>query len=394
MENESLIRIYPARRLSPYDGMAVTASVWAEAHEYHRQCRQLEALFRHGPGILTGLDVIASDPPDSTVYVLPGIAVDPLGQVIVVQEPVAFDVAGAQGLLHLLLTYSESQPRMEGGDQSGPLYVHDEFGLEALLEVPQSACIELARVRRATRAAPLADAQDPSQPGPNEIDLRYRHEAAVAVPPVATIGVCFLDQAPGASRPPHHDAHARGAAPLARALRRLDGMRAWVDTGVALEAALEPYTLLYLVGLGPFQLNQEAMQALYDYLHAGGTVFYESCRCDVEEGDPPADASLRDLLASLGVELSELPPAHPLRDDPYLFAALPAGFEAGGAPALSIGGLADQPGGVVVSTFDYGCLWQGQRRTGPAARGEIRAALEWGANLVTYALHRQQRESI
>ncbi|MFL7809070.1 MAG: hypothetical protein AB8I80_10595, partial [Anaerolineae bacterium] len=113
MDEESLIRIYPAKRVSPYDGMAVTASVWAEAHEYHRQCRQLGSLFRHGSGILAGLEVIASDPPDSTVYVLPGIAVDTVGQVIVVQEPIAFDVAGAQGLLYLLLTYGESQPRME-----------------------------------------------------------------------------------------------------------------------------------------------------------------------------------------------------------------------------------------------------------------------------------------
>ncbi len=384
MENESLIRIYPARRVSPYDGMAVTASVWAEAHEYHRQCRQLEALFRHGPGILTGLEVIASDPPDSTVYVLPGIAIDPLGQVIVVQEPIAFDVAGAQGLLHLLLTYSESQPRMEEGDEAGPLYVHDEFGLEALLEVPQSACVELARVRRTDRAASLADAEDPGQPGPNEIDLRYRHEAALAAPPVANIGVSFLGEGEGA-------AHGRGMAQLARALRRLDGVRAWVDTDVALGDALEPYTLLYLVGQGPFELEQRHMQALYEYLQAGGTVFFESCRRGIEEGDPPADASFRDLLGSLGVELSELPIGHALLDDPYLFAALPAGFETGEAAALYVGGLADDPGSVVMSTLDYGCLWQGARRSGPPSREEIRAAMEWGTNLVTYALQRRQK---
>jgi len=381
---ESLIRMYPARRVSPYDGMAVTASVWAEAHEYHRQCRQLESLFRHGPGVLTGLEVIASDPPDSTVYVLPGIAVDPLGQVIVVQGPIAFDVAGAQGLLYLLLTYGESQPRMDEGDEAGPLYVHDEFGLEALLEVPQSACVELARVRRTDRATPLADAQDPLQPGPNEIDLRYRYEATVVAPPVASIGVSFLGEGDGA-------AHGRGMAQLARALRRLDTVRAWVDTDVALGDALGQYALLYLVGQGPFELEQRQLQALYEYLQAGGTVLIESCRRGTQEGDPPSDASFRDLLASLGVGLSDLPTSHTMLEDPYLFAAPPAGFETADVTALSLGGLAEGPGSVLMSTFDYGCLWQGERRGGPATREEIRAALEWGTNLVTYALQRRQR---
>lgn len=388
MENENLIRIYPARRVSPYDGMAVTARVWAEAHEYHRQCRQLEAVFRHGPGILAGLDVIASDPPDSTVYILPGIAVDPLGQVIVIQEPVAFDVAGAQGLLYLLLTYGESQPRMDEGDEAGPLYVHGEFGLEALLEVPQSACVELARVRRTDRSAPLVDAADPALPGPNEIDLRHRRQPALAVPPVATIAVSFL----GANGDPGRDGapHARGAAHLARTLRRLDGVHAWVDTGVALDAALEPYTLLYLVGLGPFELEQGHMQALYEYLQSGGTLFYESCRRDVDEGEPPADASFRELLGSLGADLSPLPAGHPLLEDPYLFATPPAGFDTAEGAALSLGGLGGDSEGALLSTADYGCLWQGERRSGPAGREAIRAALEWGANLVTYALQRRE----
>jgi hypothetical protein len=384
VDEESLIRIYPAKRVSPYDGMAVTASVWAEAHEYHRQCRQLESLFRHGSGILAGLEVIASDPPDSTVYVLPGIAVDTVGQVIVVQEPIAFDVAGAQGLLYLLLTYGESQPRMEQGDEAGPLYVHDEFGLEAQLEIPQSACVELARVRRTDRAAPLTDARASSQPGPNEIDLRYRREATAVLPPVASIGVSFLGEGEGAT-------HGRGAAQLARTVRRLETMRAWADVGVRLEGGIEPYTLLYLVGRGPFTLEQRPMQALYEYLQSGGTVLFESCRRGEQEGDPSADASFRDLLASLGVEPSPLPAGHALMEDPYLFAALPAGFETADARSLSLGGLAQEAGSVVMSTYDYGCLWAGERRGRSATREEIRAALEWGTNLVAYALQRQQR---
>ena len=47
--------------------------------------------------------------------------------------------------------------------------------------------------------------------------------------------------------------------------------------------------------------------------------------------------------------------------------------------------------GVVFSTFDYGCLWQGKRRGRAAARHEIRNALEWGENLMLYAWQRRRK---
>jgi hypothetical protein len=53
--NEDLIQKFPTKRISPFDGMSVTADVWAEEHEYHRQRHQLHARFSHGAGILTGL---------------------------------------------------------------------------------------------------------------------------------------------------------------------------------------------------------------------------------------------------------------------------------------------------------------------------------------------------
>jgi hypothetical protein len=49
--------------------------------------------------------------------------------------------------------------------------------------------------------------------------------------------------------------------------------------------------------------------------------------------------------------------------------------------------------GVILSARDYGCLWQGARRGGPASREEIRAALEWGSNVVAFAVKRRDRVS-
>jgi hypothetical protein len=49
-------------------------------------------------------------------------------------------------------------------------------------------------------------------------------------------------------------------------------------------------------------------------------------------------------------------------------------------------------GGVIFSTADYGCLWQGDRRSGAAGREAIRAAHEFGANILAYAEARRPGE--
>ena len=87
MTTQRLLGDYPLKRISARDGMAVTAQVWREAHKYHRLQTQFHALVSHGPGIVLGLEVIASEPPDSAVYILPGIAVDSEGQTIVLPQP-------------------------------------------------------------------------------------------------------------------------------------------------------------------------------------------------------------------------------------------------------------------------------------------------------------------
>ena len=76
MFNREVLGLFPRKRIRAVDGMAVTADVWEEAHDYHRQINRLHTLLYHGAGIVTGLDVIASDPADSSVYVLPGLAMD------------------------------------------------------------------------------------------------------------------------------------------------------------------------------------------------------------------------------------------------------------------------------------------------------------------------------
>jgi hypothetical protein len=70
--------------------------------------------------------------------------------------------------------------------------------------------------------------------------------------------------------------------------------------------------------------------------------------------------------------------------EPFLFGAPPPGYETQGKPEVL---AAD---GVIFSTCEYGRLWQGERRGGVASREEIRSAVEWGNNILTYALERHR----
>jgi hypothetical protein len=370
------LEAFPIRRIKAEDGMAVTADVWDEAHDYHRQRQRYHDLLHHGSGIVAGLEVIASDPPDSSVYILPGVAIDPQGQVILLTEPVAYDVGAAHELLHLLLTYEESRPARDQED--GPLYVHAQFGIEAMRDLPDTPHLELARIRRRDRDATIADARNPEFPGMNEIDLRHRREMSPSTGESISLAVCYTGGAPNGKQ-------GHGLANLARSLRS-SGRQVWVDDHVPLTSDLDQYALVYLVGHDAFQLSRDEMNALYAYLQAGGTVFIESCRKGTDESEPAADASFADVLASMGIELQPVERGHRLLAEPNLFAAVPAGFETGGTPSLQIGG------GVILSTYDYGCLWQGDRRDGPAAREEIRAAMEWGDNLLTYAVASRKKQ--
>jgi hypothetical protein len=142
---------------------------------------------------------------------------------------------------------------------------------------------------------------------------------------------------------------------------------------------LSPYDLLYLVGRDQVQLTNDEMTALYNYWQAGGVIFYEGCRRNLNVGEPAADNSFIGLVHAFGLTLTPIDKEHAIFRAPYLFAQPPLGFETQGSPQLQV---AD---GILMSTYDFGCIWRGERRGRPAQRGEIRDAHEWGANLIYWA---------
>lgn len=373
MTNKDFIQEFPVKRIKPVDGMAVTAQTWEEAHEYHRQYERFHTLLHHGWGIVTGLEVMASDPPDTAVYILPGVAVDPTGQTIVLPQPVSYDIGHEmEGLLYLLFGYEESRPRADDsrGQGDGPLYVHAEFSISAQTTLPTTPWVELARIRRRSREDPFSDAQDPAQPGPNEIDLRFRRE--IGAPRVVSVAVCYLGEVKDKK-------HGLGASYLAHALNRLGRYHVSVDDDVALAPGIEANSLIYLVGQGSFELSSSQLNGLSNHVKRGkGTLFIESI-------DSKGKAAFLNALKTMDMEPKALGPGHRLLVEPCLFAAPPPGFEAKDGAEVLVSE------GVIFSTCNYGLLWQGQIHNGVPSREQIRSAVEWGANIVAYARDRHSR---
>ncbi|MGC9400153.1 MAG: hypothetical protein ACP5HM_13585 [Anaerolineae bacterium] len=375
-DKKKVLEKVPKRRLHPTDGLAVTAKVWATAHDYHRQRLEVHQALAHAPGVLLGLNVIASDPPDSTLYILPGVALTPSGEFIVVDKPVTYDLGDAEGALTLWLTYAEGPPHSESDPETGEIaYVPAQFGVEAQPGHVTVAGVELARVRRTTGEAPLTNAKDAAFPAPNEIDLRFRREPR---PPLTSARLAvsrWSADAKEVQRP-----YAAGAKALAQALRHAGHTPLWVDVNVPLDGGLNGYTALYLVA-EQTDVETETLNALYEYLQAGGTVFIE---VGVKDEDGAVEAAVFNALASLAITLTPPEDDHPLLTTPHLFAGLP-----GTAPVEPDTATLLVGKGVVFSRGKVGPLWGGQGDAAPVTRAEIRAAHEWGENLIRYALRRR-----
>jgi hypothetical protein len=355
MTDTGAINVFPKARIKPYDGMSVTADVWAQAHEEHRKMIEAHTLNLHGYGTVCGLKVTANDPPDRYVFISAGVAVDPTGRVIVLPEPVAYDFGAAvEGELFLVLGHGEREVE---GVQREVRYVQNEFLVAARPSMPKRPAVELARVTLSQRGLSIRNAADPDHPGPEEIDLRFRKSIQPEIKQLATVGVAHLgEKLPGVLAGwDYLNAAVRQSAPYQLVIDELAGL-----------SNLARFSLLYLASQGRFEVDVVELNELRLYLDAGKPVVLEAF--DAEGGE-----ALMRLLSQLGVSLQPAPEDSLLYRQPHLFGLPPLGP---GGSQLSLGQ------GIVFSQGQYALAWSGKG----AARADIRSAHEFGINLIHYCL--------
>jgi hypothetical protein len=360
MKDNSALSLFPKTRIKPYDGMSITADVWAQAHEEHRKARQAHDVLFHGPGIITGLEVQANDPPDQYVFISPGAAVDEAGNVIVLDEPVAYDFGEkAEGLLYLLLGHGE---RESGGVDKDVRQIHSEFVIAARSSLPKRPTVELARVRISEAGKPLCNPENAAHPAIGELDLRFRAQVGPQARRKVHIGLCAFGREVEDIR--------AGWRFLATEFERSATYSLLVDGGLLASAELTGYDLVYLSAKGAFNPDGAAVKSLQAYLKQGKILFAEAL-------DEQAEKSFAKLFEQLGQKTSPLAANTPLLETPFLFAEPPLGANPG---SLQVGKQ------IVFSTSGYSLAWAGKLPFEARSRADIRNAHEWGVNLIQYCL--------
>ncbi len=394
MALEDVIKKFNLKRVNPFQGLVIDVDAWRVAHSYHRDQQKLHLLAFHETGIAQGLKVTASSPPDLSVNIHPGIAVDPEGNIIVVPQTQRYQLQTRKpGTIYLIIQFREVpdgpyQP-LEGGQ---PTRLLDAYKIEERDKLPTEPYIELARIDFNPTYAVVRDARTPSRPGENEINLSFRHEVKSVAAPVASerptvaapeiavaqretviLGHAVLG---GASA----NLHSAGLKSLLGEINRRYDFMVKLEENVALDGNISRYTVLYLTGNRRFELTAEQQAALNGFLQSGGTILGEGC----SEGQGEAEAkatkefglAFNQLAVQLKCKLEIVQRGHPLLLALHVFSEVPPGAE----PGMFLEGRR-----MVYSGADYGCAWHGGHQGAPLSREIIRTAFEIGANILAYA---------
>lgn len=377
---------FQLKRVNPFQGLIIDADTWREAHNYHRDQQRLHLLAFHGTGIVQGCQVTANNPPDLSVNIHPGIAVDPEGNIIIVPQLHRYQLQTRQkGVVYLIIQFREipGEPYQppEGGQ---PTRILEAYRIQERDKLPAEPYLELARIDFDPASEAIRDAKNPSRPGKNEINLGSRQEATRAPEPApvpvrevtgdrtketVAVGHIVLGKA-------SKELHSAGLINLVKEVNREGLFTATLEQSVPLDSSIGRFTLVYLTGSGQFELSSEQQSALSRFLKSGGVIFGEGCFQGESRGAKEFGLAFNQLASQLGSKLEVVQRGHALLSVVNVFAEVPQGA----SPGMLLEG-----GNMIYSASDYGCAWQGGHQESPLARDIIRSSLEMGANVVAHA---------
>ncbi len=378
-------------RVNPFRGLLVDESTWADAHDYHRNQMRVHLQGLHGSGIAAGLEVSAMQPPDMNVRVQPGLAIDPEGHLLLLPEQQVVTMPSQSGAttVFIILEFTEKVTQVQNVTEGGtpqPARILEECRVRASLEAVPGT-VELARITLEATTRQVRNAGNPALPSAGEIDLTGRAIIAEGGPVSQggkatrismTIGILRYGQAGQAD----WKRHTEGLRRLIRdtsAYTNLDGN---LIEGVNPmdEAVLRSCKMLYLTGRSAFRYSPEEEQALQRFLDRGGVLWCEPCRSGLPSGTPDDfSRACIELTQHLNRQPVQPRRGHPLLGAYYLFAAPPT--------AIDPAGVVVEAKRMIITTGDYGCLWEGrgQEQTALPGRETIRAAQEFGTNALFLA---------
>ncbi|MBD2438006.1 DUF4159 domain-containing protein [Nostoc sp. FACHB-110] len=383
------MEIHPLERLQIQDGLLINAERWKRSHDYHRQRQNIHYQSLNEPGIVEGLGVSLIPAPKDVpsqyndgrwLQIQPGIAIDVNGNPILVPQPIDFHISAditeeKPRLIYLVVRYVD--PDTLQRKQVSEFEI-ETFRIDEKTTPPDAFEVELCRILLQPGLVTLENPQDVFYPSLNSLDFRYRKIARSR--PTAVVRVAHLDS--------QETKEGSSFANLASLLRYTASLTYTLQGDEQIPRLnfplLDPtiainYDLLFITGSEPLILNVQESANLKSYLDSGGVLLVES----------PTDAvdrleSILEITESLATPLEDLrrlDKHHPLRTQPFLFAALPA--------------INQKPmqilvaGGIVLVIGDLSLAWGlDEKLTLP--RETIRTAQELGINILNFAWKRKR----
>jgi len=342
-------------RVHPFSGLVIDVDTWATAHDYHRQHQQLHLLSLHGTGVAQGLDVVSTDPPSESVVVEAGLAIDPLGNTIIVPERQYVVLGNQAGLTYLVLDYVEGIPPSDGNNRDTRARVKEDFRLRAVQTTPEPHSIELARIETKKAAAPIVGAANPWLPRESELDLRYRPRLHLTAPKIVKVGLVVHGDESSLS-----SSHLAGFQFLLREMEYC-GLRAEVTK--ATDAAVPDADLLYVTADSGAAVPSAMVKRLGERVAEGAWLFVDPCG---------SDTSMLESFRSLVKPKSGGATEDLMLGSRFVFGTPPEGA----FPTRNMI-WGDR---ITLSPRDYGCAWAGRRGDHAFQRDVVRAALEFGVN--------------
>ncbi|AFY44272.1 DUF4159 domain-containing protein [Nostoc sp. PCC 7107] len=386
------MEIHPLERLQIQDGLLINAERWKRSHDYHRQRQNIHYQSLNEPGIVQGLGVslilapkdVPSQYNDARwLQIQPGIAIDVNGNPIVVPQQIDFHISAditeeKPRLIYLVVRYVDPET-LQRKQVSESKFEAETFRIDEKTSPPDAFEVELCRILLQPGLVTLKNPQDVFYPSLNSLDFRYRKIARSR--PTAVVQVAHLDT--------QETKEGNSFANLSSLLKYTESLTCTFqgDEQIARLSfpLLDPtiainYDLLFITGSEPLILNVQELANLESYLDSGGVLLVES----------PTDAvdrleSILEITENLGTPLEdfirELNRSHPLRTQPFLFAALPV--------------INQKPlqilvaGGIVLVIGDLSLAW-GLDEKLTLSRETIRTAQELGINILNFAWKRKR----
>ncbi|MBE9208007.1 DUF4159 domain-containing protein [Nostoc sp. LEGE 06077] len=390
------MEIHPLERLQIQDGLLINAERWKRSHDYHRQRQNIHYQSLNEPGIVQGLGVslilAPKDVPSQYndkrwLQIQPGIAIDVNGNPIVVPQQIDFHISAditeeKPRLIYLVVRYVDpdtlQRKQVSEFEKQVSKFETETFRIDEKTTPPDTFEVELCRILLQPGLVTLEHPQDVFYPSLNSLDFRYRKIARSR--PTAVVRAAHLDT--------QETKEGNSFANLSSLLRYTESLTCTIqgDEQIARLSfpLLDPtiainYDLLFITGSEPLILNVQELANLKSYLDGGGVLLVES----------PTDAvdrleSVLEITENLGTPLEDLRRLdrhHPLRTQPFLFAALPS-FNQKHLQILVAGGI-------VLVIGDLSLAWGlDEKLTLP--RETIRTAQELGINILNFGWNRKQ----